>query len=85
MELDPATNEYRVVSAERATGSDAKREREYGRKDDLRHAIRGVLPRDREKALTREEIWERLPEGVRVNEVRFKSEMEAGVRKDLLK
>ena len=40
---------------------------------------------ERDKALTREEIWERLPEAVRVNEVRFKSVMEAGVPKDWLK
>ena len=39
VELDPATNEYRAVSAEQANGAEAKREKEDGRKDDLRHAI----------------------------------------------
>ncbi len=87
VELDPTTNEYRAVSAESATGAgaEAKHEREDGRKDDLRLAIRGVLPANREQALTREEIWERLPEAVKVNRTRFGSVMEAGVPKDWLK
>ena len=44
VELDPATNEYRAVNAEQpnAAGGEAKREREDGRKDDLRQAIRVV-------------------------------------------
>ena len=81
VELDPTTNEYRAVSAESATGAgaEAKREREDGRKDDLRLAIRRVLPANREQALTREEIWERLPEAVRVNRPRFHSVLEAEV------
>ena len=85
VELDPATNEYRVVSSEQANGTEAKREREDGRKDDLRLAIRGLLHANWEQALTRKEIWERLPEAVRLNEVRFKSVMEAGVPRDWLK
>ena len=79
VELDPATNEYRAVSSEQVNGAEAKREREDGRKDDLRQAIRGVLPRDRGQALTREEIWERLPEAVKVNRTRFHSVLEAEV------
>ena len=81
VELDPTTNEYRAVSAESATGAgaEAKREREDGRKDDLRLAIRRLLPANREQALTREEIWERLPEAVKVNRPRFHSVLEAEV------
>ena len=63
----------------------AKREKEDGRKDDLRRAILAALPATREAALTRDEIWEKLPEAVKVNHVRFKSVMEAGVPVDWLK
>ncbi len=75
------------MSSEQATGAgaEAKREHEDGRKDDLRLAIRRLLPANREQALTREEIWERLPEAVRVNRVRFYSVLEAGNRTDWLK
>ena len=44
-----------------------------------RHAILGVLPVQREQAMTRDEIWEKLPEAVQVNRVRFHSILEAEV------
>ena len=81
IELDPDSNTYRVVSADQAhgAGAEAKREKEEGRKDDLRHAILGVLPANREQAMTRDEIWEKLPDAVRVNQARCWSVLEAEV------
>ena len=60
--IDPDTNTYRAVGADQANGADAKREKEEVRMDDLRRAILGVLPAKREQAMTRDEIWEKLPE-----------------------
>jgi len=67
------------VGADPANRAEAKREKEEGRKDDLRHAILGVLPAKREQAMTRDEIWEKLTEAVRVNRPRFHSVLEAEV------
>lgn len=39
-----------------------KREKEEGRKDDLRRAILAALPAQREQAPTRDEIWAKLPD-----------------------
>jgi len=85
VELDPESNTCRAIGADQAHRAGAKREKEEGRKDGLRHAILGVLPANREQAMTRDEIWEKLPDAVRVNQVRFKSVMEAGVPADWLK
>jgi len=81
VELDPESNQYRAVGADQVhgAGAEAKREKVEGRKDDLRHAILGVLPANREQAMTRDEIWEKLPDAVRVNRPRFHSVLEAEV------
>jgi len=85
VELDPESNTCRAIGADQAHRAGAKREKEEGRKDGLRHAILGVLPANREQAMTRDEIWEKLPEGVRVNEKRFWSVLEAEVPRLWLK
>ena len=44
-----------------------------------RHAILGVLPVQREQAMTRDEIWEKLPEAFHANRTRLNSVLEAEV------
>ncbi len=60
-----------------AAAVDTRGKVEDGRKDELRQAILAVLPADDPDGMTREEIWEQLPDGVRKNNIRFRSVLEA--------
>jgi hypothetical protein len=60
-----------------AAAVDTREQQEDGRKEELRNAILAVLPPDDPDGMTREDIWERLPDGVRKNHMRFKSVLEA--------
>jgi hypothetical protein len=60
-----------------AAAVDTREQQEDGRKEELRNAILAVLPPDDPDGMTRDEIWERLPDGVRKNQVRFKRVLDA--------
>ncbi len=62
---------FERVPEEDCTRARANDEREEERIGELRTAIQLIL--GRESDLTADEIWERLPEGERVNKVRFRS------------
>ncbi len=51
--------------------------REDDRKDELRTTILAVLPHDDPDGMTREEIWDALPDAVRKNNIRFRIILEA--------
>lgn len=64
----------------------ARAEREDARQDELRQALLWVIPTAEEGGgLTRKQIWDALPEGLRVNEARFKEMLEAGAGRDWLR
>ena len=70
-------NQFATESDPGAAATDTREQQEDGRKEELRNAILAVLPAGDPDGITREEIWERLPDGVRKNEVRFKSVLKA--------
>ncbi len=71
IELNEDGSGYAHVDSD-AAAADTRGQQEEGRKDDLRTAILSVLPPDDPDGMTREEIWEALPDGVRKNEKRFR-------------
>jgi len=55
----------------RPTNSDAD-----DRRDEFRTAVKTILA-EKKRPMTRKELWESLPECLRVNEVRFRELLEA--------
>ncbi len=55
------------------------------RADRLRAAIRKLLERDRDGGLTRQRLWDGLPDDLRRNEKAFRDALEDGVGRDWAK
>jgi hypothetical protein len=70
-------NQFATESDPGAAATDTREQQEDGRKEELRNAILAVLPPGDPDGMMREEIWERLPDGVRKNDKRPRQVMEA--------
>jgi restriction endonuclease S subunit len=64
--------------ASRAERVQRREKKSEERESELRTAIRAILTKG-ESPLTRKDIWEALPEELRVNEPRFREVLEGGV------